>query len=109
MQKFLSSITSDQVLIVIGLLSPLLHLALGKIKSFSTTHNWILSFLIPFVLTVGAFLATNTNFNHFVPAYASTYATAQAFYFVAVRWWKQYQTLQAQVDSMSSPATEVTL
>jgi hypothetical protein len=91
----LPNLTPEQIVFVVGLLSPLVQFALGKVRSFESTHNWVLSFVIPFVGVVATFLLANADFNRLVPWYAEAYLTSQAWYFAAVKWWKAYGTLVA--------------
>lgn len=93
MFKFFQSLQPEQWAIIVGLISPLVQFALGKLKDFSSTHNWLLSFVLPFLGSLAVFLSTNPGFNHLVPLYATVYTMGQTIYFTSVRWWVKYSDL----------------
>lgn len=105
MLTFFQSLTPAQWAIAAGLITPLVQYALGKIKNFSSTHNWIMSFVLPFIGTILVFLSTNVEFNHLVPVYAAIYTTGQAFYLIAVRYWVKYNEL---VKTLNTPTPDQT-
>ena len=93
MYKFASTLTPEQIAIIVGVLSPLIHYFFDKWRNFNSTHNYILSFAFPLLGTVAVFLLHNTTFTHLVPLYATVYATGQAVYVSAIRYWSAYNEL----------------
>lgn len=93
MINFIKSLTPEQWAVIAGVISPVIHYLVGKVINFTTTHNWIVSFLLPLIGSVAVFLHGNTSFNHLVPLYSTVYATGQFIYFTTVRYWKLYASL----------------
>lgn len=106
-----SNLTPLQVSVIIGILASLIQVSLVKgllfrIKDWSDHHkeiiNVVLSVVLPAIITLGAYLASNTTFTGLFPHYAESYLAAQAFYYTAVRftamvtrWYKVASTLQS--------------
>lgn len=104
MQHFVSTLTPEQVAIIAGIIAPVVHYLFDKWRSFSTGHNWLLSFLIPFLGTIAVFLSQNATFNQAFPLYATVYATGQLVYVIAVRYWKaanELKLIKAQAPESS--------
>jgi hypothetical protein len=97
--SFLDNMNATQWALVVGLISPVVHFVLDRYKSFSTTHNWILSFAIPLLGAIIVALGTSTQVNHLLPVFAVVYTAGQSFYFAAVRWWNKYLELTAAQSS----------
>ena len=113
MFHILSTLTPTQVTLLAGALVSLVHsglvkTVLFKVRSFSDTHkaqiNWVTSFILPLVASVGLFLHNSATFNHTFPVFAQVYASAQAFYITfgkaaatVNKWYKAYVVLNAPV------------
>lgn len=104
MQHFVNSLTPEQWALIVGFIAPLVHYIFDKWRNFTSAHNWILSFALPLLGTTLLFLDTNTTFTQAVPLYATVYATGQAFYAVAIRYWhanSELKTLKATLPEAS--------
>lgn len=91
--NFFKSLSPLQVSLIVGIFAPVIHWLVDRVRHFTSVHNWIISFLLPLLGVIALMLLGNDAFNKMFPIYASAYATAQVFYFVAVRWWNQNQAI----------------
>jgi endonuclease/exonuclease/phosphatase (EEP) superfamily protein YafD len=108
MKHFFSSLTPTEWTLFIGFLSPVLIYFVNFLKwvrKLEDAHrsftNWALSFALPFLGIVASYLVRDVSFNHLVPVFATAYATSQAVYVVAVRWWKEAEPIVTSVEQVS--------
>lgn len=111
MISFLNSLSPEQLAVIGGALAPIVHYFLTKFiwleNKYKSQINWLVSFGLPAVMLVGAYLYNDPGFNKVVPLYATLYATGQVVYYFAVSKWTKVQQLTKQLAVFTTPTQPV--